>query len=115
MRVAGRWSVRGARCSTDRHDPRAPTITLATVGDRQVSLTWSAPGSNGGSAVTGYRDLSVDCQRQRDAPHHRRRDGGYVDTTTRNNTTYYYKVTAINAIGESAFSNERSATPRKHP
>ena len=34
--------------------PGAPTDLTATLGDAQVSLTWSAPTSNGGSDVTGY-------------------------------------------------------------
>src|SRR4029450_793466 len=33
------------------------------------------------------------------------------DTTVSNGTTYYYQVTALNANGESGFSNEASATP----
>ena len=94
--------------------PSAPTITLATGGDHQVSLTWSAPGSNGGSAVTGYRIYRSTASGS-ETLLTTVGATGYVDATTHNNTTYYYKVTAINAIGESAFSNERSATPRKHP
>jgi fibronectin type 3 domain-containing protein len=95
--------------------PGAPTITAATGGDRQVSLTWSAPGSNGGSAITGYRVYRSTASGSETLLTTVGATAGYVDTTTRNNTTYYYKVTAINALGESAFSNERSATPRKHP
>src|SRR4051794_29169637 len=95
--------------------PGAPTLTVATGGDHQVSLTWSAPGSNGGSAITGYRVYSSTASGSETLLTTVGPTTGYVDTTTRNNATYYYKVTAINAIGESAFSNERSATPRKHP
>ncbi|WP_375433283.1 fibronectin type III domain-containing protein [uncultured Friedmanniella sp.] len=36
--------------------PNAPVITDATAsGSRTANLTWNAPGSNGGSAITGYR------------------------------------------------------------
>ncbi len=34
--------------------PGAPTIGTATEGDAQVSVTFTAPASNGGSAITGY-------------------------------------------------------------
>ncbi|MEU5692378.1 fibronectin type III domain-containing protein [Actinosynnema sp. NPDC020468] len=34
--------------------PTAPTITAASAGDSAATLTWSAPSSNGGSAITGY-------------------------------------------------------------
>src|SRR5690606_11694156 len=34
--------------------PDAPTIGIATAGDGQVSVAFSAPGNNGGSAITGY-------------------------------------------------------------
>lgn len=38
-------------------------------------------------------------------------DTSYVDTTVTNGTTYYYVVTALCVDGESANSNEASATP----
>ena len=34
--------------------PGAPTIGTATAGNAQATVTWSAPASNGGSAITGY-------------------------------------------------------------
>src|SRR5262249_9181977 len=36
----------------------------------------------------------------------------YVDTTVVNGTTYYYVVSATNSFGDSADSNEASATPK---
>ena len=35
--------------------PGAPTLNSATAGNGSVSLAWSAPASNGGSAITGYK------------------------------------------------------------
>lgn len=34
--------------------PGSPTNVVATVGNAQASLTWTAPASNGGSAITSY-------------------------------------------------------------
>jgi len=39
----------------------------------------------------------------------------YTDTTVVDNTTYFYVVTALNAVGESANSNEQEATPTSTP
>ena len=35
--------------------PGAPTLNSATAGNGQVTLSWSAPSSNGGSAITSYK------------------------------------------------------------
>ena len=35
--------------------PGAPTLNSATAGNGSVTLAWSAPASNGGSAITGYK------------------------------------------------------------
>jgi hypothetical protein len=35
--------------------PGAPTGLAATAGNAQVSLSWGAPASNGGSAITSYK------------------------------------------------------------
>ena len=34
--------------------PGAPVLNTATAGNAQVALAWTAPSSNGGSAVEGY-------------------------------------------------------------
>src|SRR5262249_17152705 len=39
--------------------PGAPTGVSAMAGNRQATVTWTAPASNGGSAITGYLVIST--------------------------------------------------------
>jgi fibronectin type 3 domain-containing protein len=91
--------------------PGAPQNLAATIGKRAVNLSWSPPLSNGGSAITAYRVYRGTSS------------GGevflsqttnltYKDNPVTSGTRYWYRVTAINAVGESAYSNEISAVPR---
>src|SRR5205809_1658480 len=95
--------------------PGAPQGLVATAGDATVTLTWSAPSSNGGSPITNYRI-------------YRSTTGGgetpqatignvltYSDTAVTNGVTYYYEVSAVNGAGEGPRSNEASATPSPPP
>ncbi len=91
--------------------PSAPQNLQATAGDGQVTLTWTAPSSDGGSTIINYMIYRGNTA------------GGetllatignvltYVDTGVINNQTYYYKVSAVNDVGEGAYSNEITATP----
>lgn len=92
--------------------PTAPQSLVATSGNAQVSLGWSASASDGGSAVTAYkiyRSTVSGSETLLASPVGTATS--YLDSTAANNTTYYYEVTAVNAIGESGLSNESSATP----
>ena len=40
--------------------PSAPTNVVATPGNTQASVTWNAPASNGGLAITGYTVTATD-------------------------------------------------------
>ncbi|MEI7955989.1 MAG: DUF6288 domain-containing protein, partial [Verrucomicrobiota bacterium] len=86
--------------------PPAPSNLLAAPGSNHIGLTWTTS-----AAATSYyvkRSLS---------------NGGtftvignpssasYDDLTAVNGITYFYVVSAINAAGESANSNQASATP----
>ena len=94
--------------------PGAPTgLTATASGQNQINLSWSAPSSNGGSAITGYR-IEVSS------------DGGsswsdlvantsntattYAHTGLAAGTTRHYRVSAINANGAGTASNVDSAT-----
>ena len=96
--------------------PGAPTALTASAGNAQAALSWVAPASNGGVAISSYRvyrGTSPGTETLLTA-------GGCsglgavlscTDTGLTNGLTYYYKVSAVNSIGEGAQSNETSATP----
>lgn len=94
--------------------PGAPTALTATAGATGIiDLAWTAPASDGGSSITGY-------QIDRESPTGNGfsilvADTGntnvtYQDTGLSDSTQYNYRISAINAIGVGAASNEDSAT-----
>ena len=90
--------------------PPAPTNLVATAGNAQVGLNWSA--SSGATSYNVQRSTT---------------SGGpyttigsptttsYTDTAVTNETTYYYVVAAVNTAGQSANSSQVSATPLAIP
>jgi hypothetical protein len=104
------WALR-----TQSGPPLAPQDLSAVGGNGQVSLSWDAPPSNGGSPITGYRvyrgldvgNLTVIA------------DVGdvrsFVDQNVTNGVTYIYRVSALNAIGEGSPSLPADATPDGEP
>jgi hypothetical protein len=96
--------------------PGAPSLNAPTAGNGSVSLSWSAPSSNGGATITDYAVYRATTSGAEAllAP----TTGGkltYTDAGLTNGTTYYYKVAAINSAGTGALSNEVSAKPTAPP
>lgn len=90
--------------------PSAPQNLAAVAGNNQVSLTWSPPVSNGGSAITGYDIYRNGTQIATNIV-----STSYTNTGLTNGDTNTYYVTAVNAIGESPQSNSVSSTPVTTP
>jgi len=96
--------------------PGPPTGLTGRPGNGQVSLSWTAPASNGGVQISSYRVYRGTTSGGETLV----TSGGCsglgavtscTDTGLTNGRTYYYKVSAVNAIGESTKSNEATATP----
>src|SRR2546428_203828 len=90
--------------------PPAPQNLHASGGIGNVTLTWQAPSSNGGSAITGYKIYRSTSSGIETYLTTRGNVTSYIDLGVTNGVTYFYKVSALNSIGESLQSNEASAT-----
>src|SRR2546425_241289 len=112
------WEVHpltGWRLSAPPTAPSAPRNLAATGGNAQVTLNWQAPSSDGGSPITNYKIYRGLVP------------GGegllttvgdvltYTDAAVTNGIPYYYQGNAGNSAGESAKSNDASATPTAPP
>jgi subtilase family serine protease len=93
--------------------PTAPTGLVASGGSSVVTLSWAAPSSNGGSAITGYKIYRGASSGTESLLTSVGTTASYSDTAVFSGTTYFYKVTAVNGIGEGPQSNESSATTNK--
>jgi predicted phage tail protein len=92
--------------------PGAPTGLTATKGNAQVTLSWTAPASDGGAAVTRYHvyDGTTDDFAASKLAATSTTTGATVTGLT-NGTTYYFWVTAVNITGRSPASNQAEARP----
>ncbi len=91
---------------TDPTVPAAPTSVNATAGTNSIGLTWAAPSNNGGSAITNYKIYRSTASPASTLLTTVGNVTSYTDSTALINTRYYYRVTAVNTVGEGAYSNE---------
>ena len=109
-------SERSATPSLGAGVPSPPQSLEATRGNASVALSWSAPATDGGSAVTSYH---VYVGTASGATSWIGSTGGDNTSFTVNGLTngqpYFFNVTAVNTVGQSAGSNEANATPASVP
>ena len=108
---AGVGAISDAASTTPRAAPEAPTGLTATPGNSQITLGWSAPTSEGGSAITNYNIYRSTTSGGEAILDTIGNVLGYTDSGLTNGQTYFYRVSAVNAAGESPLSNEATATP----
>jgi hypothetical protein len=88
-------------------------VTAAPDAKKGIDLAWSAPSSNGGSAITGYQILRGTSPGT-ETPLITVAAGArsYHDQGTARNRRYYYVIRAVNALGPGAASAEVNAVAR---
>jgi len=94
--------------------PDTPSGLAATAGNVQVTLAWTAPTSDGGSSITGYK-----VERSTDAgvtwtvltASTGSSSTSYTATGLTNGSAYAFRVSAVNAVGTGTASATASATP----
>lgn len=104
---AGGWSSASGGV-VPRTLPGAPTNLVAVPDYGTVALTWTAPASNGGSAITDY---VVQYATSSSGPWTTFADGtstatsATVNSGLTNGLTYYFQVAAVNAAGTGPYSS----------
>ena len=105
----------GATAATDNYTkiiiqtsvPGAPTITSAVAGNASATVTFTAPASNGGSAITGYTVSGGGTDSNAGST-----SLTHTITGLTNGNSYTFTVTATNSIGTgSASAASGSVTP----
>jgi len=91
--------------------PSPPRNLAATGGNRNVSLAWEAPSSDGGAAIEHYRVYRGTASGGEAFLIELGSGLATTDLGLTNGVAYFYKVTAVNIAGEGGPSNEASATP----
>ncbi|MGN6472575.1 MAG: Ig-like domain repeat protein [Mycobacteriales bacterium] len=101
--------VAGATPALAATAPGVPTLNSAIPGNNQVTLNFTAPTSDGGSAITGYVvSFSPPASSTFNCP---TTTSPCVVTGLTNSTTYTLSIAAKNAIGTGSSSATMTATP----
>jgi hypothetical protein len=94
--------------------PDAPTTPIATAGNAQVSLSWTAPVWNGGTVVTDY---AIEYKLSSESTVWSLFADGVSPTTTNivnglsNGLSYDFRIYSVNDVGQGSQSVETSAMP----
>ena len=98
--------------------PGAPTGLSATAnGQTRIDLSWTAPSSNGGAAISGYRiEVSTDGSSWSNlAADTGSTSTSYSHTSLTADSKRYYRVSAINSAGTGSASSAANATTDEKP
>ena len=103
--------------------PGAPTSFTATAGDAAVTLSWAAPASDGGGAITEYEyrystgstvsssATWTDVTDGSDSGTSTADETGVTISSLTNGTEYAFEVRAVNSAGGGTAASAKTATP----
>ena len=119
INAAGTGTYTTPVSETPSTQPGAPTALTLTPDNTQISASWTAPSSNGGSPITGY-DLEYRLGESGDftdvAGTQTSTDTSAVISSLTNGQSYQVRVAAINARGTGPFTDPPdAATPSTTP
>ncbi|UEG49904.1 fibronectin type III domain-containing protein [Ferruginibacter lapsinanis] len=114
VNAIGDGTASATTAATPATTPDAPTITGITSGNGQLSVAFSAPGFNGGSAVTNYK-YSTDGGSTFTAVSPRATSSPIVITGLTNGTSYNVQIRAVNDQGDGTATASTAATPYTTP
>src|SRR5207245_2437165 len=95
--------------------PSAPQNLQATAGAGNVTLSWQAPSSNGGSPITNYKIYRSSSSGTEGLLITIGNLTSYTNTVLSSVHTYFYKAAALHDILTNSQSNEASATTLTMP
>ena len=102
--AVGTSSVSGTASATTFNVPGVPTSFTASAGISTALLSWAAPASNGGSAITSYT------LRRGTTQIYSGTATSFTDSGLALNTSYTYTVSATNAVGTGTTASASSTT-----
>lgn len=91
--------------------PGPPINLIATPGADNISLTWSAPSSDGGVPITSYQIFRVTPTGYTSLIRTWTGANSFTDTGLTPGITYHYYLKAVNGVGSSNQSSEVSGVP----
>ena len=98
--------------------PGAPGNLTVSVNDTgKLDLSWDAPATNGGSAITGYKmkwkEAADSWDTAADVSEATATGTTYTVSGLMDDTEYTFRVLAVNSVGDSNASGEATGTPRE--
>lgn len=111
--AAGLGKVSNSMSGTPRTVPSAPLQLVVLPGDKSVAVSFAAPESTGGSAITNYKyQLNSDTWQTRTPASNAT---SFTIKNLVNGKFYYLKLKAVNVAGESVESASVSFVPATTP